>query len=159
MDGPSALDWIKVNPGAIGFYHTNYMEPLHFRLIDPIMEQNLGYIDRISLIHELFQEVLAGERSVIEYLNFVKAYREDPNFNVWQAIDAHISKLTLIASNTNFADSFKIFCHYLYGSIYEKIPSWEPIEGEGSNESGLKALVIKRLGFAGNTCHYYNYQI
>lgn len=153
MEGLSTLDWIKINPGAVGFYNVKYLEPLSFRLIDPIMEQTLGYIDRLSLINDLFQQVSAGEKSPIEYLNFVKAYRDDTNYYVWQSIDGHMSKLTLIASNTHFGDSLKVFCHYLYGSIFGKIPTWDPIEGEGSNESGLKTMIIKRLGFSGKRNH------
>lgn len=157
MDGFSSLDWIKINPGSIGFYLTKYLEPLSFRLVDPIMEQSLGYIDRVSVIHELFQQVMAGERAPIEYLNFVKAYREDPNYYVWQAIDGHISKLALTMSNTNFGDQFKVFCQFLYGSIYEKIPSWDPIQGEGGNEAGLKATIIKRLGFSGTSSSSFHF--
>jgi puromycin-sensitive aminopeptidase len=47
-------DWVKVNPGTVGFYRTSYPPELLHQLIPAIQDRSLPPLDRLGLIDDLF---------------------------------------------------------------------------------------------------------
>jgi len=46
--------WIKLNPGTIGFYRTQYTPELLTRFYPAIRNKSLPPLDRLGLLHDLF---------------------------------------------------------------------------------------------------------
>lgn len=77
--GPS--EWVKVNPGTVGFYRTRY--PLHLleQFLPSIQDKSLPPLDRLGLLDDLFALVnilydqhIAEESSVAHSKGTVYAF-------------------------------------------------------------------------------------
>jgi puromycin-sensitive aminopeptidase len=52
-------DWVKVNPGTVGFYRTQYPPHLLEQFIAPIRDMSLPPLDRLGLLDDLFAMVIS----------------------------------------------------------------------------------------------------
>lgn len=106
--GPTG--WIKVNPGTIGFYRTQYTGDMLEKFIPAIKDKSLPPLDRLGLLDDLFAMVQAGHTSTVEVLKLMTAFEDETNYNVWCSISNVLSKLTLLLSQTDSGASFnKVF--------------------------------------------------
>lgn len=100
-------DWIKVNPGTIGFYRTEYPSEMLERLVPAIRDQTLPPLDRLGLLDDLFALVQAGHTSTVEVLKIMKAFENETDFTVWSSITNVLSKLGVLLSHTDYEDTYR----------------------------------------------------
>lgn len=103
--GPN--DWIKVNPGTVGFYRTQYSPELLEKFIPAIKDKSLPPLDRLGLLGDLFAMVQAGHTNTVEVLKLLEAYEDEDDYTVWSSISSVIVKLNMLLSYTDCAESFK----------------------------------------------------
>lgn len=103
--GPN--DWIKVNPGTIGYYRTQYPVEMLERLEPAIRDRSLPPLDRLGLLDELFAMVQAGHTSTVEVLKLMKAFEAEDNYTVWSSITNILAKISVLLSHTDCADAFR----------------------------------------------------
>lgn len=100
-------DWIKVNPGTIGFYRTQYPPEMLERLVPAVQDKSLPPLDRLGLLDDLFAMVQAGHTSTVEVLKLLQAYEDETDYTVWSSISNILTKLGVLLSHTDCEDSFK----------------------------------------------------
>lgn len=100
-------DWIKINPGTVGFYRTQYSSEMLARFIPAIHDKSLPPLDRLGLLDDLFAMVQAGQTSTVEALKLMQAFIQEDNYTVWSTIANCLSKLDILLSHTDCGEAFK----------------------------------------------------
>ncbi|KAL0270641.1 UNVERIFIED_CONTAM: hypothetical protein PYX00_007987 [Menopon gallinae] len=136
--------WIKINPGTIGYYRTQYPSALLSRFFGAIQDKSLPPLDRLGLLEDLFAMVQAGETSTIEVLNVMEAFIDEDNYTVWSSINSCLGKLRLLLSHTDLEDNLKAYIRVLMTPVYKRL-GWEPKNNESHLDTLLRSLVIGSL--------------
>jgi puromycin-sensitive aminopeptidase len=64
----AAHEWVKVNPGTVGFYRTQYPPDMLAQFVAAIHEKSLPPLDRLGLLDDLFAMVTAWFINLMEEL-------------------------------------------------------------------------------------------
>lgn len=131
--GPES--WIKINPGTVGYYRTQYPPELLKRFLPAIRDKTLPPLDRLGLLDDLFALVEAGETSTVVVLKMMEAFSDEDNYTVWSNINNCLSKLNLLLSHTDLQDDLKRYVRKLMTPIYQRL-GWEPKNNESKWENG-----------------------
>lgn len=145
--GPS--EWVKVNPGTVGYYRTRYPSHLLEQFLPSIQDKSLPPLDRLGLLDDLFALVQAGKSPTVEVLKLMEAMSKEDNYTVWCTISNCLGKLSVLLSNTDFEDKFKAYGRRLMKHIGTQL-GWEPKANESHLDTLLRSLVISRLGWFGD---------
>lgn len=100
-------DWVKINPGTVGFYRTQYSSDMLTRFIPAIHDKSLPPLDRLGLLDDLFAMVQAGQTSTVEALKLMQAFIKEDNYTVWSTIANCLGKLDVLLSHTDCGEAFK----------------------------------------------------
>ncbi|XP_065362335.1 puromycin-sensitive aminopeptidase isoform X2 [Calliphora vicina] len=144
LDDVNADDWIKVNPGTVGYYRTRYSKEMLEKLMPAVRNMELPPLDRLGLIDDMFAMVQAGQASTAEVLELIDSYRNETNYTVWTAITNSLSNLHILISHTDLMDHFNKYGEKLYRPVAERL-GWEVREGENHLDTLLRSLVLSRL--------------
>ncbi|XP_019871557.2 puromycin-sensitive aminopeptidase isoform X1 [Aethina tumida] len=142
--GPN--DWIKINPGTIGFYRTQYPPEMLEKLIPAIRNKSLPPLDRLGLLDDLFAMVKAGHTSTVEVLKMLRAYEDETDYNVWSSISNILGKLGQLMSHTEFEDAYNQYQKNLLDKVYVRL-GWNLKSGETHLDTLLRGLVLGRLAW------------
>ncbi|XP_017028738.1 puromycin-sensitive aminopeptidase isoform X2 [Drosophila kikkawai] len=137
-------DWIKINPGTVGYYRTRYSSDMLEQLMPAVARMELPPLDRLGLIDDMFAMVQAGHASTADVLALVDAYRNETNYTVWTAITNSLTNLHILISHTDLMDHFHRFGRNLYEPVAQRL-GWEPRDGENHLDTLLRSLVLTRL--------------
>lgn len=141
--------WVKLNPGTVGFYRTHYSSEMLKSLLPGIRDHSLPARDRLGIITDLFALAKAGQASTVEVLEVMEAYENETNYTVWTEITSNLDTLASLLSTTDYGHLLQEFTKKLYSQIYKTI-GWTPAEKEGHLEALLRALVLRVLGKNGH---------
>ncbi|XP_023296765.2 puromycin-sensitive aminopeptidase isoform X2 [Lucilia cuprina] len=144
LEDVSADDWIKINPGTVGYYRTRYSKEMLEKLMPAVRNMELPPLDRLGLIDDMFAMVQAGQASTAEVLELIDSYRNETNYTVWTAITNSLSNLHILISHTDLMDHFNKYGEKLYRPVAERL-GWEVREGENHLDTLLRSLVLSRL--------------
>ncbi|XP_055688287.1 puromycin-sensitive aminopeptidase [Lutzomyia longipalpis] len=144
LEGVDAKEWVKVNPGTIGYYRTKYPPDMLEAFVPSIRSMALPPLDRLGLLDDLFAMVQAGHTSTAEALKLMDAYRDENNYTVWSCISSCLAKLQLLLSHTDLDDAFSAYGRRLYEPIARKL-GWDAKAGESHLDTLLRSLVLNRL--------------
>nr|CAI5862745.1 unnamed protein product [Callosobruchus analis] len=139
-------DWIKVNPGTIGFYRTQYTSEMLEKFITAIRNKTLPPIDRLGLVDDLFAMVKAGHTNTIEVLKLLKAYEDETDYNVWSSAGNVLGRLTQLLDYTDCKEDFKKYQKHLLKKVYIRL-GWNQKPGETHLDTLLRGLVLGRLAW------------
>ncbi|GAB0099066.1 Aminopeptidase [Sergentomyia squamirostris] len=139
-----AKDWVKINPGTIGFYRTKYPSEMVNAFIPSIKNMTLPPLDRLGLLDDLFAMIQAGHTATAEALKLMDAYRNEDNYTVWSCITNCLSKLQLLLSHTDLEELLNAYGIRLYRPVAEKL-GWDARPGESHLDTLLRSLVLNRL--------------
>ncbi|KAI9588021.1 puromycin-sensitive aminopeptidase isoform X1 [Glossina fuscipes] len=137
-------DWIKINPGTVGYYRTRYSNGMLEKLTPAVKNMELPPLDRLGLINDMFAMVQAGQASTAEALQLIDSYRNETNYTVWTAITNSLSNLYILISHTDLMDYFNKYGEKLYCPVAERL-GWETRENENHLDTLLRSLVLSRL--------------
>lgn len=144
VENVSANDWLKINPGTIGFFRTQYLPEMLEKFIPIINDLSLPALDRLGLHDDLFALVQNGSIKTVESLKLIDAYVNEDNFTVWSSISGSLGKLKNILSHTDLGDKFNAFGRHLFSPLAKKL-GWETKDKETHLETLLRSLVLSRL--------------
>lgn len=144
LDNVSSDDWIKINPGTVGYYRTRYSKEMLEKLMPAVESMQLPPLDRLGLIDDMFAMVQAGKASTVDVLRLVGSYRNETNYTVWTAITNSLANLHILISHTDLMEDFNIFGRSLYEPVAARL-GWEPRENENHLDTLLRSLVLTRL--------------
>lgn len=144
IEGVTDKDWIKINPGTIGYYRTQYPSQMLEQFVSAIKNKSLPPLDRLGLQDDLFALVQNGSSSTVDSLKLIDAYRNENNYTVWSSITSSMSKLKNILSHTDLIDKFNAYGKQLFGPIAEQL-GWDSKPNESHLDTLLRSLVLSRL--------------
>lgn len=144
LDGVTENDWIKINPGTVGYYRTSYSQPMLEQLLPAVTDNILPPLDRLGLFDDLFAMVQSGQASTVDVLQLVGSYRNENNYTVWTAITNSLANLHVLISHTDLMEHFNAFGRSLYEPVVARL-GWEPNENENHLDTLLRSLVLTRL--------------
>ncbi|CAG7834519.1 unnamed protein product [Allacma fusca] len=136
--------WVKVNPGAVGFYRVSYSSEMLAQLIPAIKSKSLPALDRLNIVDDIFALVRAGKTSTAELLQLLEAFVNEDNYSVWTSIDNIIEKLALLFDNVDSLENLKAYGRRLYSRV-ETIVGWDSKENESHSDALLRSLVLSRM--------------
>ncbi|XP_049545886.1 puromycin-sensitive aminopeptidase isoform X1 [Anopheles darlingi] len=144
VEGVGPDDWVKINPGTVGYYRTQYPADMLEQFIPAIKDGSLPPLDRLGLIDDLFALVQAGKSSTVDALKVIDAYRNEGNYTVWSSITNCLAKLQLLLAHTPIEDQFNAYGVRLYQPVAESL-GWDVKSGESHLDTLLRSLVLSRL--------------
>ncbi|XP_033158639.1 puromycin-sensitive aminopeptidase isoform X3 [Drosophila mauritiana] len=144
LDNVDEDDWIKINPGTVGYYRTRYSQEMLEQLMPAVEKMELPPLDRLGLIDDMFAMVQAGHASTADVLALVDSYRNETNYTVWTAITNSLTNLHILISHTDLMEDFHRFGRNLYEPVAYRL-GWEPRDGENHLDTLLRSLVLTRL--------------
>lgn len=144
IEGVTEKDWIKINPGTIGFYRTQYPPEMLEKFVPAIKDLSLPPLDRLGLHDDLFALVQNGSISTVESLKLIDAYRNENNYTVWSSICSSLSKLKNIISHTDLTNKLNAYGISIFAPLAEKL-GWESKANENHLETLLRSLILSRL--------------
>ncbi|XP_050092219.1 puromycin-sensitive aminopeptidase [Anopheles aquasalis] len=144
VEGVGPDDWVKINPGTVGYYRTQYPADMLEQFIPAIKDGSLPPLDRLGLIDDLFALVQAGKSSTVDALKVIDAYRNEGNYTVWSSITNCLAKLQLLLAHTPIEDQFNAYGVRLYQPVAESL-GWDVKPGESHLDTLLRSLVLSRL--------------
>ncbi|KAG5880379.1 hypothetical protein JTB14_027286 [Gonioctena quinquepunctata] len=139
-------DWIKINPGTIGFYRTQYTPEMLEKFVPAIQNKTLPPLDRLGLLDDLFAMVKAGHTNTVEVLKLLKAFEDETDYNVWSSIGNIIGRIGQILEYTNFEADYKRYQRQLLSKLYKRL-GWDVKPGETHLDTLLRGLVLGRLAW------------
>lgn len=137
-------DWVKINPGTVGYYRTSYTSEMIEQFTPSITDMTLPPLDRLGLIDDLFALVQAGQTPTVVALKLIDAYRNENNYTVWSSISSCLVKLQLLISHTDFEEAFQSYACRLYEPIAKRL-GWDMKPDESHLDTLLRSLVLSRL--------------
>ncbi|XP_061626215.1 puromycin-sensitive aminopeptidase [Phyllopteryx taeniolatus] len=141
--------WIKINPGTVGFYRIQYSSHMLKSLLPGIRDLSLQPVDRLSLQNDLFSLSRAGMISTVEVLRLMEAFVNEPNYTVWSDLSCNLGVLSSLLSHTDFHEDLQEFIRDLFTPIGLRL-GWDCKSGEGHLDALLRGLVLGKLGKAGH---------
>uniref|UniRef100_A0A8C7VPP4 Aminopeptidase n=1 Tax=Oncorhynchus mykiss TaxID=8022 RepID=A0A8C7VPP4_ONCMY len=141
--------WVKINPGTVGFYRIQYSSAMLEGLLPGIRDLTLLPVDRLGLQNDLFSLSRAGMISTVEVLKLMEAFVNEPNYTVWSDLSCNLGVLSSLLSHTDFHEEIQEFIRDLFTPIGLKL-GWECKQGEGHLDALLRGLVLGKLGKAGH---------
>lgn len=136
--------WVKVNPGTVGYYRTNYSPQMLEAFLLSIVDLSMPPLDRLGLLDDLFAMVQAGHTPTVQVLRLMDAYRNEDNYTVWSSITNCLVKLQLLLSHTDLEEKFNAYGCRLYKPIADKL-GWDVKPIESHLDTLLRSLVLNRL--------------
>ncbi|KAG7156965.1 Puromycin-sensitive aminopeptidase-like 1, partial [Homarus americanus] len=109
LEGISENTWVKLNPGTVGYYRTQYTPELLTQLIPAMRTNCLPPLDRLGVFDDLFSMVQAGHTSTVEVLKVLRAFEDERDYTVWSAVHNCVARLNQLLSHTEFHPTFAAF--------------------------------------------------
>lgn len=144
VDNVDENDWVKINPGTVGYYRTRYTPEMLNLLLPAVKSQTLPPLDRVGLIDDLFALVQASRASTHEVLELIDAYRNETDYTVWSSITNSLVKLETLLSHTKLVERFNEYGRRLYAPIADRL-GWDCKAGESHLDTLLRSVVLSRL--------------
>ncbi|XP_041696384.2 puromycin-sensitive aminopeptidase isoform X3 [Coregonus clupeaformis] len=149
INNVSPDQWVKINPGTVGFYRIQYSSAMLESLLPGIRDLTLLPVDRLGLQNDLFSLSRAGMISTVEVLKLMEAFVNEPNYTVWSDLSCNLGVLSSLLSHTDFHEEIQEFIRDLFTPIGLKL-GWECKQVEGHLDALLRGLVLGKLGKAGH---------
>uniref|UniRef100_A0A8C2WLD5 Aminopeptidase n=1 Tax=Cyclopterus lumpus TaxID=8103 RepID=A0A8C2WLD5_CYCLU len=149
VSGVAPDQWVKVNPGTVGFYRIQYSTAMLERLLPGVRDLSLQPVDRLGLQNDLFSLSRAGMISTVEVLKLMEAFVNEPNYTVWSDLSCNLGVLSSLLSHTDFHEEIQEFIRDLFTPIGLEL-GWDCKPGEGHLDALLRSLVLGKLGKAGH---------
>uniref|UniRef100_A0A3B3S1X4 Aminopeptidase n=1 Tax=Paramormyrops kingsleyae TaxID=1676925 RepID=A0A3B3S1X4_9TELE len=142
-------NWLKINPGTVGFYRVQYSSAMLESLLPAIRDLTLLPVDRLGLQNDLFSLARAGMISTVEVLKLMEAFVNEPNYTVWSDLSCNLGVLSSLLSHTDFHEEIQDLIRDLFTPVGENL-GWDSKQGEGHLDALLRGLVLGKLGKAGH---------
>ncbi|XP_033126346.1 puromycin-sensitive aminopeptidase-like [Anneissia japonica] len=149
LENLPAEKWVKLNPGAVGFYRTHYSTEMLDALLPSIKDGSLPPRDRLNLESDLFALAKAGAASTVEALRVMEAFESEMNYTVWCDIASNLGSLATLIAFTDYSTRLQTFVNKLFLQSYERL-GWEKKKEEGHLDALLRSLVIRIMGRNGH---------
>jgi puromycin-sensitive aminopeptidase len=144
---PPDIEHIVINEGGHGFYRVHYGPHLFKRLLDAGLEK-LAAIERFNLVNDVWATIVAGLRSLEDYLDLTGRFKEERDKNVWAILIDSFAFLNRIIEPDD-RPTLEAFVRRRVAPIAGAL-GWAPQRGESDLVRQLRSELIGALGRLGN---------
>ncbi|XP_050675120.1 puromycin-sensitive aminopeptidase isoform X2 [Leptidea sinapis] len=144
LEDVSENSWVKLNPGTVGYYRTQYESGMLERLVGAVRDGSLPPLDRLGLLDDCFAFVQAGHTHTAESLKLIEAFSNETNFTVWSSVANCLSKLSALFSHTALDKPLKNYGRKLFANVTKRL-GWDAEEKESHLDTLLRSLVLNRM--------------
>jgi len=143
--------FIKMNPGFVSYYRTEYSKELSSCLERGIADQSLPPVDRLSTLEDKVSLVLGERGNTVALMRLISRLNSEDSFLVWKNLSSFFHVLRCIVwSSEELSDRFDRFVVAVMLPCLERI-GWSKMTGESHLKSMLRGLLICQLGTRGCT--------
>ena len=148
---PSERCFVKMNPGFVSYYRTEYSRELGLCLEKGIADQSLPPVDRLSTLEDKVSLVLGDLGNTVALMRLISQLNSEDSFLVWKNLSSFFHVLRCIVwSSEDLSERFDRFVIAVMVPCLERI-GWSKMSGESHLRSMLRGLLICQLGTRG--CH------
>jgi len=138
-------DWVKLNLGQHAPLRVLYPPELLARLAAGIRDKSLPATDRAGLLLDCFNLTKKGEIPATQLLTLIKAYEQEDNSTVWEALAQVLTALDkLLIQAPEIRKRFGQFASSLVKPAALKV-GWNPRSDDGHLGKLLRATLISLL--------------
>ncbi len=141
--------WIKLNAGESSVVRVNYEPKLWSSLYGAILDGNISPIDRLGLIRDSFDLVIAGELDTPHVLSFAGAYRNETDYSVLVELSSGLSRVHNLIHKESFLPAYKKFCLDIFSPMVKKV-GWKKKYGESHLNTLSRSLILGNAGLYGD---------
>ncbi|GAC1392068.1 MAG: M1 family metallopeptidase [Candidatus Saccharimonadales bacterium] len=138
---------VKINRGQSGFYRVTYNASHLKTLGEQILKGHLSALDRLGVLSDLFESAKAAKANTVDALYFLKYYRGESDYAVWDTITSAIGTLRLVMDDENLREAMKPYIRNLIEPQLERL-GWNRIAKESHFDRLLRPTI---LGLAAST--------
>jgi len=143
LRGPN--DWVKLNLGQHAPLRVLYPPVLLARLAAGVRDKTLPATDRAGLLMDCFNLTKKGEIPATQLLTLIKAYEQEDNSTVWEALAQVLTALDkLLIQAPEIRKRFGHFASSLVKPAALKV-GWDPRSDDGHLGKLLRATLINLL--------------
>lgn len=139
------IEWIKFNPGQIGFYRVSYPDEFYNGLKKAISSQKISSIDRLGVQNDVCALARSSHLKTSRALDILQSYSNETNFIVWSGVAKNLSIIWDLIKYEEYSDSFVKYSQKLFKPIGDKL-GWESKKDESHLDKLLRSLIIGQLG-------------
>ena len=143
FDLGSDFDWVFVNVGAHGFFHSSYEDEL-FTQISEHAQSDLTGVERFVLLNDAWAALQTGQLKVTLYLQLLWKFQNDRDPNVWRIISTSLSQLGSFGTEVSKA-LISSLAEQLTKPLYTEL-GWKRNEGETPQITELRGIILGVLG-------------
>lgn len=136
--------WFVLNPSQSSFYIVNYTKTQLENLHPPIASQVLSTVDRVSILSASFKLARNGTKSIIDVLQLLSAYAQDPSYLCWEEISSNLSYYLSLFKDEPFMAAFKSKFHPMYLDQFKRL-TWSSLSTDDENTGSLRRNIIAFL--------------
>jgi len=141
--------YVKMNPGFVSYYRSDYSRELHTALESAMCEGNLSPVDRLSTLEDRVSLVLGEQGNTVALMRLIAKLDKEDSFLVWKNLSSFFHVLRCIVwSSEQMAARFDKFVVSAMLPCLERI-GWSRVAGESHLTSMLRGLLICQLGTRG----------
>lgn len=137
--------WVKLNPNQSGFYLVNYSADGWKRLQQPVKDQVLNTVDRVSLLNTVFALARSGEAPISQALDFSLAYANEPEHLCWKELATNLGFYCTLFKEESFYPLLQAYLRKLFAGVMERL-TWQAAADESTVTGHFRRDVIRMLG-------------
>lgn len=141
--------WFKANKGETGLYRTNYDPKFLGLLQNPIVKKELGAVDRLGIIRDLFNLSESGYQETQEALKMLQSYKNETGYIVWIEIISGLRAVANILAGTESEEKFRAYAREILKNITNHV-GWAEKKNETHNQSLMRPLILGAASSFGN---------
>jgi len=141
--------WIKANADSSGFFRVRYSSDLMSKLTAPVMNLELGPVDRIGIQGDAFALSVAGLVPLSDALNLARAYTNETEYTVWADLAGNLAKVGIVWSLEHNSAQYRRFVVDVFSPIGKKL-GWDPKAEDTDLQKLLRVVVLAQLGNNGD---------
>ncbi len=140
---------LRINPDRAAFCRVKYSKEMFAKIKHEIELGKLSAIDIWAIHNDLVAMTFSGDVRLKEYLDFVKALKNEKNYLVVIDVLGNLSRLALLCSNEKFAPLIEKEAREFCEPIFERV-GWDAKKSEKETDKTIRSAVIGILGRLGN---------
>jgi len=141
--------YIKLNPGFVSYYRSEYSKPLSAALEVAVANMSLSPLDRLSTLEDRISLVLGEKGNTVALLKLVSRMSGEDSYVVWKNLISFFHVLRCIVwSGDLIAEQFDRFAVSVMEPCLERI-GWSKGTEEHHLVTMLRSLLICQLGTRG----------
>jgi len=144
LESIDAQDWVKLNPGSVGFYRVQYPPEMLEQFKSAVASKVMPALDRNSLVDDLFALVQAGDSSTVDFLRLAASFPDEDEFTVWSCLLACLRRLRPLLQHADLVTPYHSYCRRLLQAVHKRL-GWQQQEGESHMTTLLRPMVISHL--------------